>query len=64
MTTKTKNRIENNYVRGKHTVIGRYTYTCNLDTGEILRRLTVDVGRAFLDYESHKYDLWEVVDQL
>ena len=42
--------------------IGDYTYKADLDTGEILRCLTSDVGRVWLDRHTGKYlPSWKVI---
>ena len=45
----------------KGTVIGRYTYRFNVNTGDITRCKTVDIGRMWFDCEGNRCDGWEVV---
>lgn len=52
-----RNAVENRI----DTVIGKYTYRFDVNTGDITRCKTDDIGRAWLDYEGNRCDGWEVV---
>ena len=45
----------------RNTIIGAYTYTRNLYTGEILRCKTDDIGREWIDWQGNRFDAWCVV---
>lgn len=61
MKNSTIERIWNNSMRGKNTVIGVYTYEIDLNTGEIKRCKTEDINRMWIDHEGKQYDAWETV---
>ena len=61
MTKATIERIRNSYTP---VVIGKYTYKVNLNTGEILRCKTEDIGREWIDNEGRRFSAWEVVAHL
>lgn len=45
-------------------VIGKYTYKANLNTGDVLRCKTDDIGREWIDSEGRRFSAWEVVGHL
>lgn len=59
-TTITK-IIDNQAMHNRRTVIGRYTYKADLNTGEILRCKTEDIDRMWIDHEGNQFGPWEVV---
>lgn len=61
MKKSTIDRIISNANDRRATVIGRYTYKANLNTGEILRCKTEDLGREWLQTDSTQTSGWEVV---
>lgn len=54
----------NNDFGFKGTVIGRYTYRFNVNTGEIIRCKTEDIGRMWIDADGNRSDAWDVVAQM
>ena len=52
-----RNAVENRI----DTVIGKYTYRFNVNTGDITRCKTDDIGRMWFDCEGNRCDGWEVV---
>lgn len=61
MKQKTIDRIIRNTNNARATVIGQYTYFADLNTGNILRCKTEDLGREWIDTDGHQYDGWAVV---
>lgn len=61
MKKTTIDRITRNAEMNRNTIIGAYTYTRNLYTGEILRCKTDDIGREWIDWQGNRFDAWYVV---
>lgn len=61
MKKSTIDRIISNTNDRRATVIGRYTYKANLNTGEILRCKTEDLGREWVQTDGAQTSGWEVV---
>ena len=61
MKKSTIGRIIDNTNDRRATVIGRYTYKADLNTGEILRCKTEDLGREWLQPDGAQTSAWEVV---
>lgn len=61
MKKSTIDRIISNANDRRATVIGQYTYKANLNTGEILRCKTEDLGREWLQTDGTQTSGWEVV---
>lgn len=55
-----RNAVENRI----DTVIGKYTYRFNVNTGKIIRCKTEDIGRMWIDAEGNRSDAWVVVAQM
>ena len=55
-----RNAVENRI----DTVIGKYTYRFNVNSGKISRCKTVDIGRMWIDAEGNRSDAWVVVAQM
>lgn len=58
MKKTTIDRIRTNASLNRKTVIGAYTYTANLYTGEIFRCKTADIGRRWIDTDDNQRDGW------
>lgn len=62
MKKSTIERIIRNAVEERiDTIIGKYTYRFNLNTGAISRCLTDDIGRMWIDTDGTRSDAWIVV---
>lgn len=62
MKKTTIERIIRNAVEERiDTVIGKYTYRFNVNTGAISRCLTGDIGRMWIDTDGTRSDAWSVV---
>lgn len=61
MKKETINKIVKNAENGTRTIIGRYTYRADLNTGEIMRCKTEDLGREWLDDMGRFFSAWETV---
>ena len=48
-------------IREAGAVIGRYTYRFNVNTGDITRCKTEDIGHAWIDYDGNRRDGWTVI---
>ena len=55
-----RNAVENRI----DTVIGKYTYRFNVNSGKISRCKTEDIGRMWIDAEGNRSDAWVVVAQI
>lgn len=55
-----RNAVENRV----DTVIGKYTYRFNVNSGKISRCKTEDIGRMWIDNEGTRSDAWVVVAQM
>ena len=55
-----RNAVENRI----DTVIGKYTYRFNVNTGKISRCKTEDIGRMWIDTDGNRSDAWVVVAQM
>lgn len=65
MKQTTIDKIIRNAVENRaDTVIGKYTYRFNCNTGEIIRCKTEDIGRMWIDTEGSRSDAWVVVAQM
>lgn len=64
MTKATINRIRNAAYNRSTVVIGKYTYKADLNTGDVLRCKTDDIGREWIDNEGRRFSAWEVVAHL
>lgn len=62
MKKTTIERIIRNAVEDRiDTVIGRYTYRFNVNTGVVSRCLTDDIGRMWIGADGSRSDAWTVV---
>ena len=59
MKSSTKNRIYRNFLIGSATIIGRYIYRVNAYTGEILRAISEDADREWIDDNGTIRGSWE-----
>ena len=57
-------RIKEAAYYNRSIVIGKYTYKANLNTGDIMRCKTDDIGREWLTWDGRVRSAWEVVDSL
>ncbi|MCD7919465.1 MAG: hypothetical protein LUG45_05230 [Clostridiales bacterium] len=65
LTIATINRIiANRIIYRRDTIIGRYTYHFDANTGDVLRCLTRDVGQTWFAPDGALCDGWQVVCQL
>lgn len=62
MKKSTNERIIRNAVENRiDTIIGKYTYRFNVNTGAVSRCLTDDIGRAWIETDGSSSDAWSVV---
>ena len=61
MKKTTVEKIVKNAASERNTVIGKYTYTADLNTGDIKRCKTEDVDRVWIDCEGNQFDALEIV---
>lgn len=61
MKKSTIDRIVKNANNAVYTNIGRYTYTCNLYTGEIQRCKKEDIDRHWIANDGTIFSAWETV---
>ena len=59
MKSSTKNRIYIKFLTGSSTIIGRYIYSVNAYTGEILRANREDAAREWIDDNGTIRGFWE-----
>ena len=59
--TTIKKIKENRIYRGQRTVIGQYTYDLS-EEGKIIRCLTSNIGRTWLDQNGKQYDDWKTIN--
>lgn len=65
MKQTTIDKIIRNAVESRiDTVIGKYTYRFNVNSGKISRCKTEDIGRMWIDTEGNRSDAWVVVAQM
>lgn len=58
--TTIKKIKENRIYKGQRTIIGQYTYDLTGD-GKIIRYLTSDINRIWIDQEGRQFDGWEQI---
>lgn len=62
MKAEMRSKILENAAAGRKTVIGRYTYDVSRYDGRtIIRCLTEDIGREWIDSEGNQHDAWQPV---
>lgn len=62
MKKTTIEKIKNNhYYKGKDTIIGKYTYRVNENTGKIKRCKTEEIGKEWITWDGKQIDGWEEV---
>jgi hypothetical protein len=61
MKNTTIQKIIEAATRNQTVTIGAYTYKADLNTGEISRCLTSDVGRVWIDSNGNRTTNWKVV---
>lgn len=61
MKNETIEKIIMNSSIGKNTIIGKYAYKADLNTGEIKRCKTTDIKREWVDMDGKIFSGWEVV---
>lgn len=61
MKQSTINRIKIAAYHNQTLAIGKYTYKADLNTGDILRCKTDDIGREWIDNDGSCFSAWEVV---
>ena len=65
MKKSTIERIIRNAVENRiDTIIGKYTYRFNVNTGAVSRCLTDDVCRAWIETDGSRSDAWAVIAQM